>query len=134
MPLAVVRMSGWTPQCSMANHLPERPQPDMTSSAMRRTPVSSQMRRSFGHVFGGRDDDAVGAYDGLDDDGGDVGLVADHVLDVVGAGDVAAGIGVADGAAEAVDFGGEEGALLLAADGFHGPAAWIAGGGDGAGG
>ncbi len=88
----------------------------------------------FGHVFGGRDDDAVGADDGLDDDGGDVGFVADHVLEVVGAGDVAAGVGVADGAAVAVDFGAEEGALLLAADGFHGPAAGVAGGGDGAGG
>ena len=40
-------------------------------------------------VLGRRNQHAVGADDGLDDDGGDVALVADHVLDVVGAGDVA---------------------------------------------
>ena len=41
-------------------------------------------------ILGRGNEDAVGADDGLDDDGGHVALVADHVLDVVGAGDVAA--------------------------------------------
>jgi len=36
-------------------------------------------------------EDAVGADDRLDDDGGDIALVADHVLDVISAGDVASG-------------------------------------------
>ena len=66
----------------------------------------------LGHVLVGRDDDAVGSDDRLDDDGGDVGLVANHVLEVVGAGDIAARVGVADGAAIAVDFGAEDGSLL----------------------
>ena len=85
----------------------------------------------FGHVLVGRDEDAVGADDGLDEDCGYVGLVADHVLDVVGAGDIAAGVGVADGAFVAVDFGGEDDAGAFAA-GFHGPSARVSGGGDGA--
>ncbi len=88
----------------------------------------------LGHVLVRRHDDAVGADDRLDDDGGYVGLIADDVLEVVGAGDVAAGVGVADGAAIAVDFRAEEGALLLASDGLHGPAARVSGGCDGAGG
>src|SRR5579871_6820308 len=85
----------------------------------------------FGHVFVGWDEDAVGADDGFDEDCGYVGLVADHVLDVVGAGDVAAGVCVADGAFVAVNFGSEDDAGAFAA-GLHGPSAWVSGGGDGA--
>jgi len=84
-----------------------------------------------GEVFGGRDEDAVGADDGFEDDGGDVGLVADHVLDVVGTGDVAGGVGVLDGAVVTVGFRGEDDAGALAAW-LHGPASGVAGGGDGA--
>src|ERR1700691_4246217 len=49
-------------------------------------------------VLGRRDQHSIGSDDGLKDDGGDVALIADHVLDVVGAGDVAGGVGVLDGA------------------------------------
>ena len=82
-------------------------------------------------VLGRRNQHAVGADDGLDDDGGHVALVADHVLDVVGAGDVARGIGVLDGAVVAVGLGREDDAGDFAGR-FHGPAARIAGGRDGA--
>ena len=41
--LAVVMMSGATPQCSMANHLPVRPMPVWISSPMSRMPCFSQM-------------------------------------------------------------------------------------------
>ena len=82
-------------------------------------------------VFGRRNEDAVGADDGLDDDGGDVAFVADHVLDVVGAGDVAGGIGVLDGAVVAVGLRREDDVGDFAGR-FHGPAAWISGGCDGA--
>ena len=46
MPLATVIMSGATPECSMAHHLPVRPMPDCTSSTTSRMPCLSQMRRS----------------------------------------------------------------------------------------
>ena len=52
MPLAIVIMSGTTFQCSMPNHLPVRPQPVMTSSAMSSTPWRSQMSRSIGQYSG----------------------------------------------------------------------------------
>ena len=84
----------------------------------------------FGEPLGGRDEDAVGSDDGLDDEGGDVVLVLDHVFEVVGAGDAAGGVGVLDGALVAVDFGGEDDAAILAG-GLHGPAAGVSGGGDG---
>ncbi len=98
-----------------ANHLPVRPQPVMTSSAMSRTPWSSQISAQLGQVLGRRHQDAVGADDGLHDDRGDVALVGDHVLEVVGAGDSAAGVGVLDGAVVAVDLGGEDDAAAFAA-------------------
>ncbi len=82
-------------------------------------------------VFGRRNEDAVGADNRLDDDGGHVALVADHVLDVVGAGDVAGGIGVLDGAVVAVGLGREDNVGDFAGR-FHGPAARIASGCDGA--
>ncbi len=41
--LAVVMMSGATPQCSMANHLPVRPMPVWISSPMSRMPCFSQI-------------------------------------------------------------------------------------------
>ena len=50
-----------------------------------------------GKVFRGRHQHAIGADDRLDDHGRHVALVADHVLKIIGAGDVAAGIGVFDG-------------------------------------
>src|ERR1019366_4948898 len=84
-------------------------------------------------VLGRRHKDAVGADDGLEDDGRDVALIADHVLDVVGAGDVAAGVGVLDGAVVAIGLRREDEAVGLAA-GLHGPAAGGARGGYGAGG
>ena len=59
----------------------------------------------LGEVLRRRDEDAVGADDGLDEHGGDVAFVGDHVLEVVGAGDAAAGVGVLDGAVVAVDLG-----------------------------
>ena len=82
-------------------------------------------------VLGRRNEDAVGADDRLDDDGGHIALVADHVLDVVGAGDVAGGIGVLDGAVVAVGLRRKDDAGAFAAR-LHGPAARIAGGRDGA--
>jgi hypothetical protein len=45
MPFAMQTMSGWTPECSMAHHFPVLAAPDCTSSAMRRMPWRSQMRR-----------------------------------------------------------------------------------------
>ena len=75
-------------------------------------------------VLVGWDEDAVGADDGLHDDGGDVGLVADHVLDVVSAGDAALRVGVLDGAAEAVDLRPEDDAWAFAT-GLHRPATRI---------
>src|ERR1035438_463282 len=53
-------------------------------------------------IFGRRNQHAVGAHHGLDNNGGHVALVANHVLNVVGAGDVAAWIGVLDWAVVAV--------------------------------
>ena len=82
-------------------------------------------------IFRRRNEYAVGADDRLEDDGRHVTLVADHVLDVVGAGDVARGIGVLDGAVVAVGFGREDHVGNFAGR-FHGPAARIAGGRDGA--
>ena len=38
IPLAMQTMSGSTPVCSMAHHLPVRPAPDCTSSATSRMP------------------------------------------------------------------------------------------------
>ena len=40
--------SGTTPQCSMPNHLPVRPNPVATSSAMSSTPYLSQISRIIG--------------------------------------------------------------------------------------
>src|SRR4051812_5107177 len=57
-----------------------------------------------GEVFGRRNEDAVGTDDRLYDDRRYVALVFDHVLDVIDAGYVAAGIGVFDGAPVAVGF------------------------------
>ena len=46
MLLAVVMMSGATPECSMANILPVRPKPVWTSSTIRTMPCSSHSSRS----------------------------------------------------------------------------------------
>ena len=53
MPLAVTRMSGFTSQWSTANHLPVRPQPAITSSAISSTPWRSQISRRRGKYSGG---------------------------------------------------------------------------------
>ena len=45
-PLAIVRMSGTTPQWFTANHSPVRPNPDITSSAMSRMPYLSHSART----------------------------------------------------------------------------------------
>ncbi len=84
------------------------------------------------HVLFRRHDHAVGADDRLDQHSRHVGLVPDHVFEIVGAGNVAPGIGVADGTLVAVNFWAEDDALRLAAR-LHGPAAMIASGGDRAG-
>src|SRR5258708_32006856 len=44
---ATTVMSGTTPQCSVANIRPVRPNPVMTSSQMRRTPYRSQISRTI---------------------------------------------------------------------------------------
>ncbi len=46
MPFAMQTMSGCTPVCSTANHLPVRPTPLCTSSTTSRMPCLSQMRRN----------------------------------------------------------------------------------------
>ena len=46
MPLAMIRTSGSTPECSTANSSPVRPNPLCTSSARRSTPWSVHHRRS----------------------------------------------------------------------------------------
>ncbi len=46
--LAMVMMSGCTPQCSSANQRPVRPKPVITSSAMSSTSLRSQISRRRG--------------------------------------------------------------------------------------
>ena len=46
IPFAAVMISGTTPKCSNANHLPVRPKPDCTSSKMSMMPCLSQMSRN----------------------------------------------------------------------------------------
>src|ERR1700752_304593 len=54
MPLATVRMSGTTSQLSTANHLPVRPKPAITSSAMSRIPWGLDLSRmDWGAAQGG---------------------------------------------------------------------------------
>src|SRR5512138_13777 len=48
MPFAEVMMSGSTPKCSMAHHLPVRPIPLCTSSAISKMPYLSHNARSAG--------------------------------------------------------------------------------------
>ena len=68
MPLAVSRMSGSTPQCSIAHILPVRPAPDWISSATSRMPCLSQIpRRPWQEAVLG-DDVAALALDRLDED------------------------------------------------------------------
>ena len=76
IPLAVRRMSGSTPKCSIAHILPVRPAPDWTSSAMSRIPCRSQISRSRGQERRVGDDVAALALDRLDDHGGE--LVGRH--------------------------------------------------------
>ena len=76
-------------------------------------------------VFRRRNENAVGSDDRLKNDRRDIAFVADHVLDVVGAGDVAAGIGVLDGTVVAVGLRREDNACAFAAR-LHGPAARVA--------
>ena len=71
MPLAMQTMSGSTPACSIAHHLPVRPTPDWISSAISRMPWRSQMVRSSRRKLVGSDDVSAFALDRLDDDGGD---------------------------------------------------------------
>ena len=53
MPLAMQTMSGSTPECSIAHHLPVRPTPHCTSSATSKIPWRSQMARSSRRKFAG---------------------------------------------------------------------------------
>ena len=104
-PLALVMMSGVTPQCSMPNHLPPvRPQPVCTSSLMKmppwlRTIFSTIGKYSLGGVtkpptpwIGSAMKPAIAAAGGR----------ADHVLGVLRALHFAIGIRQAEGAAVAV--------------------------------
>ena len=50
--LATVKMSGLTPQCSVANILPVRPKPVMTSSQIMMTPYLSHISRMVGQYSG----------------------------------------------------------------------------------
>ena len=53
-PFAMVMMSGSIPKCSMPNHLPVLPNPQMTSSMMSRIPYLSQISLTiFQYSFGG---------------------------------------------------------------------------------
>ena len=76
-------------------------------------------------VFWRRNEDAVGADDRLENNGRDIALVADHVLNVVGARDVTARIRVLDRAIETVRLRSKHKAQALAAR-LHGPTARIA--------
>ena len=76
-----------------------------------------------------RDENAVGADDRLDDDRRDIALVLDHVLDIVDARHIAAGVGVLDRALVAVRLGRENDVVAFAGR-LHGPAPRIAGGRD----
>ena len=127
MPLAMQTMSGWTPVCSMAHHLPVRPAPDCTSSATRRMPWLVADAAQLLHEDGGSDDVAALALDGLEEDGGDLFRREDGLeellFDVAGAAEgegffflrtaaaSAIGVGIAD-VSDAGDEGGEA-ALLL---------------------
>ena len=46
MPLAMQTISGSTPECSMAHHLPVRPAPHCTSSTTSRMPCRLQIARN----------------------------------------------------------------------------------------
>ena len=61
MPFAHVIRSGSRPNRPLANHAPPRPNPVITSSATKSTPVSRQTWRARGEVAVGRREDAAGA-------------------------------------------------------------------------
>src|SRR5581483_10471168 len=84
------------------------------------------------HIFRRRRNYPVRADNRFDDHCGHIGFVADHMLDVISAGDPATWIGVPDGALIAMHFRPEDDTGAFAAR-FHGPAARITGGSDGAG-
>ena len=131
MPLAVTRMSGLTIPMVDGEPLAGAAPAGHHFVGDHQHAVAVADFAQAREVLGRRNEDAIGADDGLEDDGGDVALVADHVLDVVGAGDVAGGIGVLDGAVVAVGLRREDDARAFAGR-LHGPAARIAGGSDGA--
>ena len=106
------------------------PRPICTSSQMKGMPWRSQDLLDADEVFGRRGDEAADTLDRLGDEGGRVaaGGGADHRLDVAGAEQVAARVGlfpgaaVAVGIADVVDVQRREGA---------GAPGWLAGGVDG---
>jgi hypothetical protein len=68
MPLAMHTMSGSTPECSMAHHLPVLPAPHWTSSTTSRIPCRSQMARSSRKKSVRRNNVPAFALDRLDED------------------------------------------------------------------
>src|SRR5450631_2137291 len=117
-------MSGFTPQWSIANHLPVRPHPAITSSSISRTPWRSQISRSRGIYSGGGTSTPFVPTTGSTITAA-TSLIHDHVFEVVDAGDIAGRIGVLDGAVVAVDLGSENKPLSLAAR-LHRPAPRVA--------
>ena len=69
--MAKVIRSGVMSQRSTANHSPQRPKPAITSSAMQQDAVLVAELADAGEVAVGRDEDAVGADHGLEQDGRD---------------------------------------------------------------
>ena len=80
-------------------------------------------------IFGRRNQHAVGADHRLDDHGGDIMVVDDHVLHIIGARDIAGRVGVLDRAVVAVHFRAENHVLALGGR-LGAPSPGIARGGD----
>ena len=105
MPLAIVTMSGVTPQFSKPQKCsPVRPKPACTSSAMQRPPCFADDVVDDLEILRRRRDRAADALNRLADEAGDLAgrFVVDDVLDVVGTLQAATRILQAVGAAVAV--------------------------------
>src|SRR5882724_5050413 len=78
------------------------------------------------HVFLGRNQHAVGPDYWLNNDGGNVTFIFNHVLDIFGTGNSAAGVGMHDWAFVAINFWSKNHAGNFASW-FHGPTPRITG-------